>query len=56
MLQGSDLGLYGQTPSLIPSSNPQSTLHYESSINDEPDIPLFNDALIYKDELIKLAL
>jgi len=39
MLQDSDLGLYGYTPSQIPSANPQSTLHYESSINDEPDIP-----------------
>jgi len=38
LLPDSDLGLRGRTPSRIPSSRSTSTLHFQSSINDEPDI------------------
>jgi hypothetical protein len=38
LLPTSNLGLDGQTPATIPSANPGSTLHYQSSINDTPDI------------------
>ena len=38
LLATSNLGLDGVTPVKIPSANPASTLHYQSSINDKPDI------------------
>lgn len=38
LLPTSNLGLDGVTPPRIPSANPASTLHFESSINDKPDI------------------
>ena len=37
-LPKSDLGLKGSTPNNIPSSKNTSTLHFQSSINDKPDI------------------
>lgn len=37
-LSKSDLGLKGATPDKIPSSKNTSTLHFQSSINDKPDI------------------
>lgn len=37
-LSKSDLGLKGQTPANIPSSKNTSTLHFQSSITDKPDI------------------
>ena len=37
-LQNSNLGLKGATPNNIPSSKNTSTLHFQSSINDKPDI------------------
>ena len=37
-LTGSNLGLKGTTPEQRPGANKASTLHYESSINDNPDI------------------
>jgi len=37
-LPKSDLGLKGATPSSVPSSKNTSTLHFQSSINDNPDI------------------
>jgi hypothetical protein len=39
LLPTSNLGLQGTTPAQIPSANPNSTLHYESSINDTPHLP-----------------
>jgi len=39
LLPSSNLGLQGTTPKQIPSANPNSTLHYESSINDNPLLP-----------------
>lgn len=39
LLPTSDLGLQGVTPGQIPSANPASTLHYQSSINDNPELP-----------------
>ena len=36
LLPTSPLGLAGSTPALIPSANPNSTLHYEYSINGVP--------------------
>lgn len=36
LLPTSNLGLDGVTPSQIPSANPNSTLHYQSSINNNP--------------------
>ena len=36
LLPSSNLGLQGQTPSQIPSANPNSTLHNEYSINGAP--------------------
>lgn len=39
LLPTSPLGLAGSTPALIPSANPNSTLHYESSINNNPALP-----------------
>ena len=38
LLPTSNLGLDGATPSTIPSANPASTLHFQSSINDTPNI------------------
>jgi hypothetical protein len=38
LLPTSNLGLDGITPAQIPSANPTSTLHYQSSINDQPNI------------------
>lgn len=38
LLPTSNLGLDGATPSVIPSANPASTLHFQSSINDNPNI------------------
>ena len=37
-LPESELGLKGITPAQRPGANQASTLHYESSINDRPDI------------------
>lgn len=37
-LPKSNLGLKGAKPANIPSSKNTSTLHYQSSINDKPDI------------------
>ena len=37
-LPKSNLGLKGSTPNNIPSSKNTSTLHFQSSINDNPDI------------------
>lgn len=39
LLPSSNLGLQGQTPSQIPSANPNSTLHNEYSINGVPVQP-----------------
>ena len=38
LLPSSNLGLDGITPATIPSANPASTLHFQSSINDQPNI------------------
>ena len=38
LLPGSNLGLKGGTPANIPSSKKTSTLHFQSSINDTPNI------------------
>jgi hypothetical protein len=38
LLPSSDLGLQGVTPGQIPSANPNSTLHYQSSINNNPNL------------------
>ena len=45
LLPTSNLGLDGATPPNIPSANPASTLHFQSSINDTPDIPQAPSAL-----------
>ena len=37
-LTKSTLGLQGATPAKIASADPASTLHFQSSINDKPDI------------------
>ena len=37
-LKSSNLGLQGATPDKVASANPASTLHFQSSINDKPDI------------------
>ena len=37
-LQSSNLGLKGQTPGIRPGAQETSTLHYESSINNTPEI------------------
>lgn len=37
-LAGSKLGLQGKTPSTRPGAKNDSTLHFQSSINDKPDI------------------
>jgi hypothetical protein len=39
LLPTSNLGLDGLTPAQIASANPNSTLHYQSSINDNPLLP-----------------
>lgn len=39
LLTTSNLGLQGTTPATIPSANPNSTLHNQSSINNTPAIP-----------------
>ena len=36
LLPTSNLGLQGQTPSQIPSANPNSTMHYQYSLNGIP--------------------
>ena len=38
LLPTSNLGLDGITPGQIPSANPNSTLHYQSSINNNPNL------------------
>jgi hypothetical protein len=38
LLPNSNLGLQGSTPAQIPSANPDSTLHNQSSINNTPVI------------------
>lgn len=38
LLPTSNLGLQGSTPGQIPSANPNSTLHYQSSINNNPTL------------------
>ena len=38
LLPSSNLGLDGATPVRIPSANPASTLHFQSSITDIPNI------------------
>ena len=38
LLPSSNLGLDGLTPAQIASANPNSTLHYQSSINNNPTL------------------
>jgi len=38
LLPSSNLGLQGSTPAQQPGANPQSTLHYQSSINNNPTL------------------
>ena len=45
LLPSSNLGLDGATPVRIPSANPASTLHYQSSITDVPNIDQSPSAL-----------
>ena len=45
LLPTSNLGLDGATPAQIPSANPASTLHFQSSINDTPNIDQSPSAL-----------
>jgi len=45
LLPNSNLGLQGSTPAQIPSANPNSTLHNQSSINNTPAIPQIPSAL-----------
>lgn len=45
LLPTSNLGLDGATPTRIPSANPASTLHYQSSITDVPNIDQSPSAL-----------
>lgn len=45
LLPTSNLGLDGITPQVIPSANPASTLHFQSSINDNPNIDQSPSAL-----------
>lgn len=45
LLPSSNLGLDGKTPAKIPSANPASTLHFQSSINDKPNIDQSPSAL-----------
>lgn len=37
-LPNSTLGIQGQTPAQVPGANPNSTLHNQSSINNNPAI------------------
>lgn len=39
LLPSSNLGLDGLTPAQIASANPNSTMHYQSSINNNPNLP-----------------
>ena len=39
LLPTSNLGLDGVTPPRVPGASATSTLHYQSSITDTPDIP-----------------
>lgn len=39
LLPTSNLGLDGITPAQIASANPNSTMHYQSSINNNPNLP-----------------
>jgi len=39
-LPNSTLGRQGQTPAIVPGANPTSTLHNQSSINNQPGINL----------------
>ena len=45
LLPTSNLGLDGATPTRIASANPASTLHFQSSINDQPNIDQSPSAL-----------
>jgi hypothetical protein len=45
LLPSSNLGLQGATPVTIPSANPNSTLHNQSSINNIPAIDQSPSAL-----------
>jgi hypothetical protein len=45
LLPSSNLGLQGSTPATIPSANPNSTLHNQSSINNTPAIDQSPSAL-----------
>ena len=45
LLPTSNLGLDGATPAIIASANPASTLHFQSSITDVPDIDQSPSAL-----------
>ena len=45
LLPTSNLGLDGATPAIIASANPASTLHFQSSINDQPNIDQSPSAL-----------
>ena len=45
LLPSSNLGLDGATPAIIASANPASTLHFQSSITDVPDIDQSPSAL-----------
>lgn len=38
LLPTSNLGYQGQTPQTLPGASNQSTLHYQSSINGNPNI------------------
>lgn len=39
LLPTSNLGLDGITPPRIPGASPTSTIHYQSSINNNPTLP-----------------
>ena len=39
LLPTSNLGLDGATPAQIASANPNSTMHYQSSVNNNPNLP-----------------
>lgn len=45
LLPTSNLGLDGATPAIISSANPASTLHFQSSITDVPNIDQSPSAL-----------
>ena len=44
-LPNSTLGIQGQTPAKAPGANPASTLHNQSSINNQPGINLVPSSL-----------